>query len=94
MAGSVGALRAALEHETGECDAPRVVIDLTATDQLGDEQVAVIIELIDPHDERWVVRMHDDTDRSLITRLREAGLDGHLISDVDPDHPVHFDLES
>lgn len=92
-ADSVEALRAALEHETGDCHALRVVIDLTATERLGQEQVDVMIELIDPHDERWMVRVHDDADPALISRLREASLDGHLISDADPDHPTRFEAE-
>ncbi len=84
-------LAEAIRHELDDCGAVRIVVDLTGHAGVADDQVDIIIDLIDPDDERWIVRLPDNVNDAIVDRLYEAGLDGHLIDDSDGDLPHHVD---
>ena len=78
---SVRALREALEHERLECEAVRVLVDLTSRGDLSDDEVEVLVDYAASDRERWTIRLAPDADPEMIRRLCEAGLDGRLIQD-------------
>lgn len=84
---SADTLRSAVLHEVEDCDAVRIVVDLTALDRVEAEQASVLVELIDPDDERWTVRLPDGTDPRVVEDMCAAGLGGRLLEDSTGEPP-------
>ena len=84
-------LRGALEHERDVCDAMRVVIDLSGWDEVGEEEVGVLRERIDPEDERWAIRLAEDIDDTAVQRLSRSGLRARLITQDEDQRPTTVD---
>jgi hypothetical protein len=87
--GSAAALEALLHHECDVCHGMRVVIDLT-DGGVTDEEIEVLLDLVDPTQERWVVRLPLSTAAATVERLEKAGFGGRLISDESTDVPHHL----
>lgn len=73
--GSPETLAALLRHECEQCDGARVLIDLTNNDKIDRRHVDVIVDTVPPHDERWKICLHADTDSSILEYVRKAGYD-------------------
>ena len=72
-----------LRHECDECDGVRVVVDLTDQTTLDGRHVKVMIESLDPAEERWTIWLPNDVDADVIEDLRSAGFEGRLLMEAD-----------
>ncbi len=72
------ALERVLRHECDECDGVRVVVDLTNRAALDNRHVQIMVEAMDPHQERWTIWLPDDVDPTVVEELHRAGFEGRI----------------
>lgn len=72
------ALERVLRHECDECDGVRVVVDLTDQATVDSRHVRVMVETMDPRQERWIIWLPDDVDPAVVEELHRAGFEGRI----------------